>query len=245
MSPALFYNWDIGIRFELGSPYRGIENPEYFNKLIERAVKIFEFVFEENDDLYVIVSSFEAVEPYKVLNQGERVFPKYIKNKNDADKVVCIKEEKNFEEEGYLSSISYQYCLKCKRDDIVYSRIFEVLANRDFCREPYTSDGVYFVNVSKDIIFHMYDDRGFDVVAKNKENLQKLYVMLNNWILDYDRKQIDETFKLYNLGFQRSNSIVKNYNIYAQSRFIFAGDLCTVIKYLRIARIISAIDSNR
>jgi hypothetical protein len=196
LSPALFYNWDIGIRFELGSPYRGIENPEYFNKLIERAVKIFEFVFEENDDLYVIVSSFEAVEPYKVLNQGERVFPKYIKNKNDDDKVVCIKEEKNFEEEGYLSYISYQYCLKCKRDDTDYSRIFEALANRDFCREPYTSDGVYFVNVSKDIIFHMYDDRGLDVVAKNKENLQKLYVMFNNWILDYDRKQIDETFKL-------------------------------------------------
>lgn len=42
----------------------------------------------------------------------------------------------------------------------------------------------------------MYDDRGLDVVAKNKENLQKLYVMFNNWILDYDRKQIDETFKL-------------------------------------------------
>ena len=94
MSPALFYNWDIGIRFELGSPYRGIENPEYFNKLIERAVKIFEFVFEENDDLYVIVSSFEAVEPYKVLNQGERVFQNTLRTKMMLTKLFALKKKK-------------------------------------------------------------------------------------------------------------------------------------------------------
>jgi len=45
------------------------------------------------------------------------------------------------------------------------------------------------------MIYHLYDDRGCDVIASNKENLRPLYEELNDWILDYDREQIDTIFK--------------------------------------------------
>nr|WP_246187573.1 DUF3885 domain-containing protein [Ornithinibacillus caprae] len=45
------------------------------------------------------------------------------------------------------------------------------------------------------MIYHLYDDRGCDVIASNKEDLYSLYKECNKWILDYDRVEIDKVFK--------------------------------------------------
>ena len=48
---------------------------------------------------------------------------------------------------------------------------------------------VYFLNSRKDVLFHLYDDRGADVVAVDKEILRPLYESCKERILDYDRKK--------------------------------------------------------
>lgn len=195
LEPAMFYNWDIGIRFELGVPYRGIEDPDYFANLIERAVRIFESVFEPGDDIVLVVRSYETMEPFETLDPGDPALPICIKNNLLIPNIICAKEEKDIDDEGIISGIMFQHYISCKRDEINCYGIFEAIANADFCKKPYTHDGVYFINVSKDIIFHMYDDRGLDVVAKNKDSLMIVYSEFNDWILDYDRKKIDGVFK--------------------------------------------------
>jgi hypothetical protein len=50
------------------------------------------------------------------------------------------------------------------------------------------------VNISKKIIYHLYDDRGCDVIASDKEYIRFLYEDRNEWILNYDRNEIDSTF---------------------------------------------------
>jgi hypothetical protein len=40
----------------------------------------------------------------------------------------------------------------------------------------------------------MYDDRGMDLVAASRSDLQAIYDEHKSWILDYDRKRIVETF---------------------------------------------------
>ena len=55
---------------------------------------------------------------------------------------------------------------------------------------------VYFLNSQKNVIFHLYDDRGADVAAANKEILGPLYETCNGWILDHDRERIDRMFSL-------------------------------------------------
>lgn len=42
--------------------------------------------------------------------------------------------------------------------------------------------------------FHLYDDRGADVVSMDKEILRPLYIKCNNFILDHDREDIDRVF---------------------------------------------------
>jgi hypothetical protein len=40
----------------------------------------------------------------------------------------------------------------------------------------------------------MYDDRGLDVIASDKDALRGLYHDFNAWILDHDRARIREIF---------------------------------------------------
>ena len=40
------------------------------------------------------------------------------------------------------------------------------------------------------MIVHMYDDRGLDMIAANREALIPVYRNFNDWVLDYDRERI-------------------------------------------------------
>lgn len=53
---------------------------------------------------------------------------------------------------------------------------------------------VYFINLNKKTIFHIYDDRGCDVIASAREDLMGIYTRYNDWILDYDRERINRVF---------------------------------------------------
>jgi len=58
-----------------------------------------------------------------------------------------------------------------------------------------TGKETYFVNIDKKLILHMYDDRGLDIVSADREALVSIYKKHNDWILDYDREQIDKQFE--------------------------------------------------
>ncbi|PRT32673.1 DUF3885 domain-containing protein [Bacillus wiedmannii] len=40
----------------------------------------------------------------------------------------------------------------------------------------------------------IYDDRGCEVIAKNKETIRNLYEKYKGWIPDYERESIDKVF---------------------------------------------------
>lgn len=44
---------------------------------------------------------------------------------------------------------------------------------------------VFLINATKDIIMFMYDDRGSEVIKKNKETIRNLYEKYKEWISDY------------------------------------------------------------
>jgi hypothetical protein len=75
-----------------------------------------------------------------------------------------------------------------------YELVLEAIANADHARHPAISSRVYWINRSSDIILHMYDDRGLDLIGRTKDMLGRLYRDFNPWILDYDRARINQTF---------------------------------------------------
>jgi hypothetical protein len=190
----LFYNSPIGIRFELGVPYRKVHDSAYFTNIYLRSSMIFQDVFKPEEEMIVVVKSYRSIEPYSCFNQGEDVFPMYIKDKTLIKKVSSIELERHIEDNGDLSGITYQHTLLCTMESIDYIGILKAKANQDFAIEPYISDAIFFINPQKHIVFYMYDDRGMDLIAESKENLLPIYKKFNSWILAYDKERIDNIF---------------------------------------------------
>ena len=83
--------------------------------------------------------------------------------------------------------------LKAKAGDIDYKNMFAKLAYKDF---PWMNNyDVFLLNIDKQLIYHMYDDRGLDIIGADKSTLKKIYTQHNDIILDCDRPKIDLTFK--------------------------------------------------
>ncbi len=106
-----------------------------------------------------------------------------------------------FEDEEADLYCTYQFSLKCLAEDIKYPLIqaanhedFPGLYPRFGRKKEISYPDVFLVNVSKDIIMFIYDDRGCEVIAKNKETIRNLYEKYKEWIPDYERESIDTLF---------------------------------------------------
>ncbi|NUU61108.1 DUF3885 domain-containing protein [Paenibacillus agri] len=195
LEPPLFYNSNIGIRFELGVPYRGIEDPLYFETVKKRSETLFESVFSESSELYIVRKTYEPQAPYEVFNPGVDVFAEYV-DSAIINKVVCFENKPDYDEDtNQLTGYSKSFSLLCCLEHIDYKGILKAISYSEFpSKGNYIFDRIYFIHTKKNIVFHMYDDRGLDIVAIRSENLMNLFNEFNDWILDYDREKIERTF---------------------------------------------------
>lgn len=194
---ALFYQSRVGIRFEIGNPDLDYKDKRYIQYAYIRSIKLFEEVFTPDTEIYLVVNEHIGIEYATKGLQGINVFNAYLKRKNKLDEVDCVKIPYCYQEEGEeIEFLTFRYCLACKVVDIDYRGLLKSIANQDMGIKPSIDDEVYFVNRNDNIIYHLYDDRGLDVIANKKEVLIKIYTNYNDWILDYDREMIDQMFAL-------------------------------------------------
>lgn len=213
----LFYNWRIGLRFDLqignidnstrvvvdndGNEitHKGgyIDTERYFDELINRSTTLFRSVFASSDKLLLVFIDYKHRR--RKIRTSNFVF-KQIKGLEKSE-IAYTKEHQLYEPSDKLD-IRNVALFKCSVDKINYKEILAAVANTDFPpRQPrldnhgfFCSKEIYFINLDKGLIFHMYDDRGLDIIATDKETLRPIYLTHNNWVLDYDRKQIDNVF---------------------------------------------------
>jgi len=194
LESPLFYNAPVGLRFELGNPDIEVEDPTYFKDILFRSSMLFKEVFDSEQQIIVIVKSFRCVKPYISIDQGEEVFPKYIKDKELIKQINSMEAERHYAENGDLSGITYNHILICNTNSIDYIGILKAKAHQDFSIEPYIDDSVFFIDPHKHIIYYMYDDRWLDLISERKETLLPIYKKYNSWILAYDKERIDNVF---------------------------------------------------
>jgi hypothetical protein len=195
LEPPLFYNNDIGLRFELGVPYREIEDPGYFETVHYRSKELFDSVFSNTDEIFLMMKTYQPLPPLEVIKPGAKVFSNFV-DLEVAKEVICYEEEPVIDEEtnevsGHLRSFG----LFCSLADVNYKGILTAIGYTDFpSYGDYISDRIYFIHPTKHIVFHMYDDLGLDIVAIDKEELQPLFNQYNEWVLNYDRAAIQKKF---------------------------------------------------
>ncbi len=197
LRPPLFYNGDIGIRFKLGVNYdynNIYENCPYLEGVYNRAITLFQSLHATEDDIYIVVdvNDFADGETFKhKLN----IFSKYVKEKSD-----LFKLQKNTipyvfpedDEDGLYKT--HRFTLKCKVSGLKYIPMLKAICNQDMGIKPSIFHRVYFININKNTIFHIYDDRGCDVLATSPNTIRDMYHTYNDWILDYDQNKIDKVF---------------------------------------------------
>jgi hypothetical protein len=134
------------------------------------------------------------------LNEGKNIkrklgnFPPYVEKPllyrlNHQIKPYTFLEDD--EEEQYKT---HRFTLKCKTNDFKYVSLLKAVCNQDLGIGPSMFNRVYFINIHKETIFHVYDDRGCDVLATAPDIIRDIYKRYNNWILDYDKPVIDKIF---------------------------------------------------
>lgn len=200
LRPPLFYNWDIGIRFELGLDYdvkHAYENSPYLKGVYKKAITLFKSLHSPKDDIYIVVDVNDFADS-KSFKHKLNIFSKYIKEKSVLSKlqhhiIPYIFPEDN--EGGTFST--HRFVLKCKTSDIEFIPMIKAISNKDMGLKPSIIHRVYFINVNKDTIFHVYDDRGCDLLATLPDTIREVYEEYGDWILDFNRNEIDKVFKKY------------------------------------------------
>lgn len=190
----LFYNWPFSLRFNLQEGEVGSES--YFKEVLQRSHVIFNSVFQPQDDLLFVLVDYRfkrrklhlgnfCLQCIDKINR-ERISFKILRHLYEKDKY-----------DRYNRAL-----VKCKAKELKVISILKAIAHKDFPgRTPrlgkndrLSSKDLYLINLNKKMIFHMYDDRGLDLLASNKENLIHIYQQYNAWLLDYDRNKMFEVF---------------------------------------------------
>ena len=186
LGAALFYRWPVGIRFDLHGQVGGV------SEIMKRAVLLYEACFRKSDDCIVVSQDWHS--DSKPVGRRLQSLWQFGKNEAITFKAqpdafeTCADPDDNDAPEFTLSWVvqpahSFQYKL-----------VLEGIANSDFAFEPSVSSWVFFCNVDSGLVFHMYDDRGTDVIAPSPDTIRSLYTDFNGWILADDRKRIEAVF---------------------------------------------------
>lgn len=213
----LFYSWNFGLRFDLQTgetsnssrqildgggnviPHIGDTNTNvYFQEVVNRASTIFQTAFDISDQVFLLYMDYKYKR--RKIKFSNFIF-KQIDNCKKTE-VRFLKEKRLYEPDDKFD-IQNVAIIKLTADRINHKNILTAIGNSDFPpRQPrldnngfLTNKEVYFVNINKKLIFHMYDDRGLDLISADREILRPIYKRHNEWILDYDRKQIDKQFE--------------------------------------------------
>jgi hypothetical protein len=181
--PGGYGDWPY-LRFELGDdvPLRPAE--PRVEQATERAAQVFESAFDELDDGFL---SFTRWEP---LEEDDIVLP--MLRDADVGPVDRTTGTDFYREDEDIPFVTFTTPVRPRTLD--YRSIFRAEANRELGLKPVLAGRAYFVNVTRPLVFHMYDDRGAIVFAPERATLMPLYERFGAWLVDFWRSDIE--FKL-------------------------------------------------
>ncbi|MFJ7745572.1 DUF3885 domain-containing protein [Peribacillus sp. NPDC097295] len=198
LRPALFYNWEVGIRFELGIEWEvgnHFKNDPYTRGAYKRAVTLFESLHSQEEDVIVVVDVDDFGDG-KTYKHKTKIFAKYIYEKTLLYKLKHTEMPYIFPEEDEEGKYkTNRFTLQCKVSDMRYIPLLKAVCNQDLGIQPSIYQRIYFLNIKRRTIFHVYDDRGCDLLATSPDSIRDIYNTYNDWILDYDKDVIDKVFK--------------------------------------------------
>ena len=190
---AVFYNAPVGIRFEIGGNQgvflslsnKKTINPIYLKNAFMRAKTLFDNLPYAPNILRIDLELPEIKDYSAItLDTLQEIGLSY---------PTEIVEEQKFDD-GYQYIQQHLYWDLTQTSEPIDRLLLEIIKSGlgGFIN---LSSNVYFLNETHHLLFHLYDDRGADIVSKEKETLYPLYKQYNSWILEYDKENIMAIFE--------------------------------------------------
>ncbi|GAA0288060.1 hypothetical protein GGQ92_003031 [Gracilibacillus halotolerans] len=206
LKPSLYSQWNNRLHFELAKGLYQMNNrtdelnQNYFNAVYNQALTLFNMIFSDEDTMFLVTNIHQTKQDTKKSIRKMKVYRHYIKNKTIRFQLRQKTVSYLLDEEDYY--FSSQFSLECKKQDISYPLLIKAICNQDFSSLKPTistpdysyNPEVFFINVTKNVIFYIYDDRGCEIIATNKEIIRLIYKEYSDWIDEDSRKEIDEQF---------------------------------------------------
>lgn len=134
-------------------------NEEYFKQAYQKSNELFEDLFREAEPLYFVVHVRSERDKYQ--KSATKVF-RHLRRREDQYNIKFV--ERVIDEEEQVSEYAVFLPNKTALD---YKRVIKAICNQDFpplqprFRQTYTYyPEVFFVNVDRNIVMNIYDDRG-------------------------------------------------------------------------------------
>lgn len=209
LKPSLYYQWSKSIHFDLAKGLYQLKseadelNPDYFNTVYNQAISLFNDLFSAEDKILFVTNIYQYKNYVRRSKRKIKVYNHYIKNK---DVRFHVKQERlpyMFDEEEVEEKCTSQFSLECCKQDIRYPLLIKAICNQDFpplkprLYNPYGlyDSDVFFINVTNNVIFYIYDDRGCEVIASDIETIRPIYEKYADWIDEYCLEEINQRFK--------------------------------------------------
>lgn len=185
---AVFFSTPIGIRYEIGGQEKVYlsnnqgTNPDYVNNAIQRAKTLFYELPCQPNILRIDCYPEEEnkLTPQILVQLGLPVQDESIVEKFIDDGDIVIQEHLYWDLKK----------TKCQLDKL----LLEIIKG-DIGGFSFLSSNVYMLNTESPILYHLYDDRGVDIVANDKTLLLPLYKKYNDWVLQHDKNKIAQIFE--------------------------------------------------
>ncbi|MDP2690788.1 MAG: DUF3885 domain-containing protein [bacterium] len=163
------------VRFEMGADIE--DNKERLNQVMERSEQIFELAFRDSKKIWIFLEFFSdriknpdiPLEFKNLINCGYKV------KENDIHQLqVAETDEKNY--------YRYIYAIQKEKKFRTIESILYAIAGAEIGIRPTAFLRSYFIDFDKEILFHLYDDRGLDIASKDKNIIRKVSEKYKKWI---------------------------------------------------------------
>lgn len=192
LKKPLFYENKYALRFEIGGSGPLWSKP-YMQQAEHRSKAIFREIFQSNDQILVKITNSQMYNQHNT----PKIYSKYIKRRQNHP-ISLGYQAHAYEENGefYSEWFTHTYIYQGICASFHWQQILKNIIQYESPHHPTRSFGpTIFFHPGKQIVYHLYDDRGLDLVATSKEVLQPLYHQFHDWLLDYDRPRMDAIFQ--------------------------------------------------
>lgn len=197
----LFFNGIPALRFDLQDPLLDTDDDAYFTEVVKRMYRIHAATTSANDSIILLYQKYtdkrRKIRKKNYLFKQLNPYTASIQFKRNKRPVIDIDRAFARPADG-----SCQVIIKDKASNINFHNLYIATSHMDFNRIPLlTPHGgeLYIVNLSRNTVTLMYDDRGCDLISPNVDLLRSYYNELSDLILEDNRAQILKTLKVATL----------------------------------------------